>query len=100
MTKKPASLSAAATDVCPPLPVPVCSAVPLPQPANTVANIKRVVFPVGETTPMAVQARPLRSLIAGVRARSKRVKRLFVGRVDGDVDAVEGDERIKNLLSY
>jgi hypothetical protein len=34
---------------------------------------------------MALQPGPLRSLTLGVRARSKHVKHLFVGRVDGDL---------------
>src|SRR5258708_34601270 len=62
------------------------------QPANAVANIKKVVFPIGETAPMDLQTGPLCSPTPGVRARFKRVVHLFVGRVDGDLDAIEGDE--------
>jgi len=40
---------------------------------------------------MASQTGPLRSPTSVVRARSKRVEHLFVGRVDGDLDAAEGD---------
>src|SRR5215510_6450287 len=67
-----------------------------PQPAYALADIEKVVLPVGHAAEVRLQANERRGLASLVCARAKRVVHIVVVRVDSDLDAVEGNEGIRS----
>src|SRR5262249_32956026 len=65
------------------------------QQANLVADIKKVVFSVGQAAPVHVQAMLPRAPQSRLRTSFECVERIFVTLADRDFDAVEDDEGIR-----